>query len=74
MKTPYKCFRPYVNCTDSYSSTLKNIVDFIDYISKKIGVDYVGIGSDFDGCTPLPSGISDTSMFPNITAELVRRG
>lgn len=64
----------YVNCSHPYQSTLDTLVDMIDYVVERIGVDHVGIGSDFDGCNPLPSGFTDTSMFPNITAELIRRG
>ena len=41
---------------------------------KLAGADYVGLGSDFDGVYRLPEGLSDCSMVPNITAELVIRG
>jgi membrane dipeptidase len=34
----------------------------------------VGIGSDFDGGEPLPTGLEDVSGFPNLIAELLRRG
>lgn len=50
------------------------VVDHIDYIVKLVGPDYVGFGSDFDGVGSLPVGLSDCSMMPNITRELVRRG
>lgn len=50
------------------------VVDHIDYIVKLVGPDYVGFGSDFDGVGSLPVGLSDCSMMPNITQELVRRG
>jgi len=39
-----------------------------------VGPDHVGLGSDFDGVFSLPRGLSDCSMVPNITKELVRRG
>lgn len=53
--------------------TVKNLVDHIDHVKKLVGVDYVGIGSDFDGGGGLRD-CADVSQFPNITMELVRRG
>jgi membrane dipeptidase len=38
------------------------------------GVDHVGIGSDFDGGIEAPVGLEDVSKFPNLFAELIRRG
>jgi membrane dipeptidase len=54
--------------------TIGAVADHIDYIRKLIGVDYIGIGSDFDGNTNWPEGLTDVSMYPNLFAELVRRG
>ena len=54
--------------------TVAEVADHIDYIRKLVGVDYIGIGSDFDGNTNWPVGLSDVSMYPNLFAELVRRG
>lgn len=39
-----------------------------------MGVDHVGIGSDFDGGELLPDGLQDVSGFPNLLGELLRRG
>jgi len=50
------------------------VADHIDHIRKLIGVDYIGIGGDFDGTTDLPEGLQDVSGYPNLFAELVRRG
>jgi membrane dipeptidase len=50
------------------------VVDHIDHIVKLVGPDYVGLGSDFDGVFALPKGLTDCSLVPNITKELVRRG
>jgi membrane dipeptidase len=52
---------------------VKDVVNHIDYVKKLIGVDYVGIGSDFDGGGGL-AGCIDVSQFPNITYELLKRG
>jgi membrane dipeptidase len=60
----------------SYSEelpTIKDMVDHIDYVKNLVGVDYVGIGSDFDGGGGLRD-CADVSQFPAITLELVRRG
>lgn len=53
--------------------TVADLVDHIDHVKKLVGVDYVGIGSDFDGGGGL-ADCQDVSQFPNITAELVKRG
>jgi membrane dipeptidase len=53
-------------------ATIKDIVDHIDYVVELIGVDYVGIGTDFDGGGGV-DGCDDVSDMPNITEELVRR-
>ena len=39
-----------------------------------MGVDHVGIGSDFDGGELVPEGLQDVAGFPNLIAELLRRG
>jgi membrane dipeptidase len=53
--------------------TIKDMVDHIDHVKNLVGVDYVGIGSDFDGGGGLLDCV-DVSQFPNITRELVSRG
>lgn len=50
------------------------IIDHIDYIAHLIGVDYVGLGSDFDGVSSLPQGMEDCSKVPVITRKLLERG
>lgn len=54
-------------------ATVSDFVDHIDHIVKVIGIDHVGIGSDFDGGGRLV-GCWDVSEMGNITLELVRRG
>ncbi len=48
-------------------------VDHIDYIKNLIGIDHVGVGTDFDGGGGIP-GFNDASEALNVTVELVRRG
>ncbi len=54
-------------------ANVRDFVDHIDYISKKIGVDHVGISSDFDGGGGITDW-NDASETFNVTLELVRRG
>jgi membrane dipeptidase len=54
-------------------ATVKEFVDHIDYAVKKIGIDHVGIASDFDGGGGI-TGWNDASETFNVTLELVRRG
>jgi len=56
------------------SATLGQVADHIDHLRDVMGVDHVGIGSDFDGGEPLPEGLTDVSCFPGLIAELLRRG
>lgn len=53
--------------------TVADAVDHIDHVVKLVGIDYVGIGSDFDGGGALQD-CQDVSQFPNITQELINRG
>lgn len=55
--------------------TVQKVADHIDYVVNLVGVDYVGFGSDFDGVgDSLPTGLKDVSMYPNLIAELLKRG
>lgn len=61
-KHPY----PFADVTD--------VADHIDHVVQVVGVDYVGLGSDYDGVGPtLPTGLKDVSTYPNLVAELLRR-
>jgi membrane dipeptidase len=56
-------------------ANVDSILDHIDYVTKLVGVDYVGIGSDFDGVgDSLPEGLKDVAAYPNLIAGLLRRG
>lgn len=54
-------------------ATVKDVVDHIDHVVQVIGVDYVGIGTDFDGGGGV-DGCRTASDMKNITIELLRRG
>ena len=55
-------------------ATVKDVADHIDHIVQIAGVTHVGIGSDFDGITSTPEGLDSVADFPNVFAELIRRG
>lgn len=55
--------------------SVNRVADHIDHVVNLVGVDYVGFGSDFDGVgDSLPTGLKDVSMYPNLIAELLKRG
>ena len=54
-------------------ATLPQYCDHLDYLAKRVGHDHVGIGSDFFGWIN-PDGLEDTTVFPSLVAELIRRG
>ncbi|MFN2530643.1 MAG: dipeptidase [Pyrinomonadaceae bacterium] len=54
--------------------TVSRIVDHIDHIVQLVGVDHVGIGSDFDGVQATTADLSTVADLPNLTRELLRRG
>lgn len=54
--------------------TISNIADHFDHIKQLIGADHIGIGSDFDGFSGTIEGLEDCSKFPDLFAELARRG
>ncbi len=56
-------------------ASVGDVVDHIDHIARLVGVDHVGIGSDFDGVgDTLPVALKDVSMYPNLIEELLTRG
>ena len=69
----YKEWEEIQNIDSPDMPTVKDLCDHIDHVKNLVGVDYVGIGSDFDGGGGLRD-CADVSQFPNITLELVRRG
>ncbi len=62
----------YKSESDQIRPPLSLLIKHIDYIVKLIGIDHVGIGSDFDGAESYPLGMDDVSDYPKITAELLK--
>jgi membrane dipeptidase len=52
-----------------------DVADHIDHVVELVGVDHVGLGSDFDGVgDSLPTGLKDVSQYPNLIRVLLERG
>ena len=57
------------------SATLKDVADHIDHVKKLAGVDYIGVGADYEGFEQAPpKGLEDVSCYPALLAELLNRG
>jgi membrane dipeptidase len=63
----------FVNA-DPEASTLSDVADHIEHVRDVAGIEHVGIGSDYDGIETTPAGLEDVSKFPDLFAELSRRG
>lgn len=64
----------YKDEIDGVRPSLSLLIDHLDHIVKLIGVDHVGLGSDFDGINSSPRELNDVTDLPLITEELLKRG
>lgn len=53
---------------------MEMLLKHLDYIVNRIGVDHVGMGSDFDGISASPRELTDVTSYPLITKALLERG
>jgi membrane dipeptidase len=67
-------YKKYAAETNSMRPPLSMLIDHIEYIIKLVGVDYVGLGSDFDGINITPQQLDDVTTYPLITKALVEKG
>lgn len=67
-------FEKYPEEVKALRPPLSMLLDHLDYIVKLIGVDHVGLGSDFDGINSSPLELDDVTAMPLITRDLVKRG
>ncbi len=65
-------YPPYL--TIASSATINNVIAHIDYIKNLVGIDYISLGSDFDGIERVVVGLENVTKFPNLTEALLRRG
>lgn len=54
--------------------SLAEVADHIEHVRRVAGIDHVGMGSDFDGIPATPVGLEGVDKFPDLLAELMRRG
>jgi membrane dipeptidase len=67
-------FEKYPDEVKNMRPPLSMLIDHLDYIVKLIGVNHVGLGSDFDGVNSLPQQLDDVTAYPLITKALIERG
>ncbi len=58
----------------SGGASIATVISHIDYIKNLVGVDYIALGSDFDGIERVVTGLEDVSRFPALTDALLRHG
>ena len=67
-------YKKYTAEAEPMRPPLSMLIDHIEYIIKLVGVDYVGLGSDFDGINLTPQQLDDVTSYPLITKALVEKG
>ena len=67
-------YKKYADETNSMRPPLSMLIQHIEYIINLVGVDYVGLGSDFDGINLTPLQLDDVTSYPLITKALVEKG
>jgi membrane dipeptidase len=67
-------YKKYAAETNTMRPPLSMLIDHIEYIINLVGVDYVGLGSDFDGINLRPQQLDDVTSYPLITKALVEKG
>jgi membrane dipeptidase len=63
-----------IGSLDVPKATIGQVADHLEHIRKVAGVDHIGLGGDYDGNDQWPIGLEDVSKYPNLFAELIRRG
>jgi len=64
----------YKTESEAIKPTIEQLMQHFDHIVNLIGIDHVGIGSDFDGINSAPQGLSTVLDYPNFTKALIARG
>ncbi len=67
-------YAKYTDEANAIRPPLSMLIDHIEYIIHLVGVDYVGLGSDFDGINLTPQQLDDVTDYPLITKALAERG
>jgi len=67
-------FSCYVTNCNEIIATVEDVAAHINHIRDLIGVDYIGLGSDFNGVPETPEGLENASKYPNLFAVLLQQG
>lgn len=67
-------YQKYKDEANAIRPPFSALIQHIEYIIKLVGVDYVGLGSDFDGITITPQHLDDVTSYPLITKALADKG
>jgi membrane dipeptidase len=71
----YEYVEAYLRKNPYSEADVADVAAHIDHVVKLVGIDYVGLGSDFDGVGDnLPRGLEDVSCYPNLIYELLKIG
>lgn len=73
-KVEEEMFAKYKTESGNLRASFSLLMEHIEYIIQLVGVDYVGLGSDFDGIESTPQQLDDVSTYPLITKALVEKG
>lgn len=66
--------KTYATEAEALRPSLSVLMDHLDHIVRLVGVDHVGLGSDFDGISSSPRELNDVTDMPKITEALLQRG
>jgi membrane dipeptidase len=69
-----QALEPWRQAHPSPPASLTDVANHVDHIRKIAGIDYIGLGSDFEGFRGAPQGLEDVSCYPALLAELRKRG
>ena len=67
-------YRKHSQESEELKAPFNLVIEHIEYIIKLVGVDYVGIGSDYDGIVLPPKQLNDVTKYPLITKALLEKG
>lgn len=67
-------YNTFVQCDPDKEATLADVADHIEHIASVAGHHRVGLGADYNGIQSTPKGLEDVSHYPDLFAELIRRG
>jgi membrane dipeptidase len=60
--------------TENRKAVIDDVINHIDHIASLVGTDFIGLGSDFDGCQELPEGLEGADKVFRIKEKLIERG